>query len=116
MADIVFPLTTPPKTPSTVTPVSNTLYSPTESGHVITRNKFTKIRRNFSLTWDCTEAQYTLVWDFYRNTINGGSVPFYLSFSLGGIVYYVKVILTEPTQFNYNGMGTWEINVKATEV
>jgi hypothetical protein len=65
----VYPFSTKIKNPS--------LQSEMENGLVISRPKFTRTPRTFTLKWTALPAtDYVVLCDFYMNTVLGGSMAF----------------------------------------
>ena len=103
----------------------NTIESPVEDGYVISRPRYTRVRRTYTVKWDGVNSDYANIDNFYRITTSGGSLPFFITLNFAKtdnleanaqISTNVQVRFTEPPKITYQGMGVWEIRCSFMEV
>lgn len=95
--------------------------SKAENGTVITRAKFTRIREEFTLSWNALKAtEYIELKKFWRETL-GGSISFHWRYpnihgdALSGKTFVVRFASEEPT-FELSLPGYYEGSITLVEV
>ncbi len=110
-----FPDIQKPSFPLDVENEDNTIRSTMEDGTVVSRRKFTKIRKTFTLTWDALpNADYETLDDFLRNTAYMGAVPFSWTNPRNGTVYTVR--LKSMDKFEAKAVSIWSGSITLEEV
>lgn len=93
MADIYWPsgLPGPERAPEEIE--NSVIRSSMESGTVVTRPRFTRMRTTWKLTWNTLRNDhYQIMKNFYRNTVVGGSLPFLWTHPLDNKTYTVRFL------------------------
>lgn len=118
MSDIRFPAgISAPKPPIKITPEDIVLKSPTESGFTILRPRFTRARRTFEVNWDLRGEELQTFWTFYSTTLSNGTSPFYITLTMGSIVFTdLYVYFAVIPLVSYEGIDTWTIECVFMEV
>lgn len=116
---LYFPITKEPKPPYEINWEENLIRSTTESGHVISRRKFTKQRTTYRFKWEyLTNTEYEALKTFYVDTTSSGSIEFTYSLNIdrGAIQGDIFVQFISPPKVSYIGMGLWEVECTFREV
>jgi len=81
-------------------PAIRTLF---ESGYVQTRGKFTRARKEFTLSWrDMSKNSYVSLQTFFESGVTGGSSSFNFSEPTSGSTYEVRFLSDSISFTNYN--------------
>ena len=115
---LYFPVLKTPRPPYDIQWDDNVIRSKTESGHVISRKKYTKNRTVYKFKWEYfTTDEYLLLEEFYNNTTASGSLEFTFLFVIQNqIQRNLIVMFIGPPKCTYVGMGLWEIECNFREV
>ena len=89
-----------------------------EDGYNVSRKRYTRSIREFTVKWAGTDADFVAAEEFYYNTTSCGSLPFFLQIKniLGFTLFSGNVILSAPYSPSYQGIGTWEFTFQFREV
>ena len=96
----------------------NLLRNEADAGVVITRKRYTKTRKAFTVKWNGNDNDFATAENFFYNTINSGVDSFYMVIRNvnQNILFKGIVQLTKPYVPTYNGLGTWEFEYSVREV
>ena len=98
-----------PKAPWDWEPENATLSSPTESGYVIKRKKFTRVRDVYTMKWDLLVDEALEIMTFYKTTTQGGALPFTIEIPFGYAPFIVTAQFDQPPKINYVGIDVCEM-------
>ena len=115
MAKINFPDIALPDYPLKITREDNILRSTTDAGYQITRQRYTRARKTYELTWKTMrqDDRDTLIDFFERRTANG-SLPFYWINPIDDTRHQVR--FTEPITESLTSFQLYSIAIKIMEV
>lgn len=113
-----FPITRQPNPDNTWTWQSedNTIRSNTEDGYVISRQRYTRSRDTFELTWDLSDIEANTLQTFYKSITANGSLEFTITLLTPHLSLTKTVLFTEPPTHTYKGNGKFESSCKFREV
>lgn len=107
-------LSRPPSYPINETYVDDVLRSPTEAGYEITRPRFTKRRKIFTVRYNTLpNADKVLIDNFYRNTVKGAA-HFTWTHPFTNQTY--TVVFTKPPTFELTFLDYWNVEFELREV
>lgn len=93
----------------------NTLRTSMEDGTVLTRRKFTRNRRTFTITWNALPtADYMTLMDFFIAEVYMGVLPFSWTMPETGKTYTVR--LKSMEKFSLKSPGRWSGSLSLEEV
>lgn len=115
---LYFPVLKQPKPPYDIMWDDNVIRSQTESGHVISRRRYTKNRTSYRLKWEYfTMDEYLLLEDFYNNLTASGSLEFTFLLIIDSQIRRSLIVqFISPPKCSYVGMGLWEVECNFREV
>jgi hypothetical protein len=95
----------PPDYPLGVTSIASTIRSESEAGYVITRPRYTRTRKRWSLKWAMMSASdYTSLETFFNETTIGGANSFTWDHPITGTIYTVR-FAEDELSFNLSTPG-----------
>lgn len=110
-----FPAIQPPSYGLDVEIEDNTLRTTMEDGSVLTRRKFTRNRRTFTLSWNTLPtADYVKLMDFLTGTVHMGALPF--TWTMPETKKTFTVRLKSMDKFSLKNPGRWSGSLTLEEV
>lgn len=98
----VFPtLTNLPTFPLKESRVDNTIKSDTEAGYVITRTRYSKIRKKFEVLYTLMSAADKALLEAFIDTVEGATDYFTWTHPASGVAYTVR--FSEPPEIELTG-------------
>lgn len=115
-ATINFPDTIPaPEYPLGEELEDNVLRSTFEDGTVQTRQKFTRVRTTFTVSWGNLPDEHKQTLEtFFKSTVKGGALPFNWTHPQSNTVKVVR--FTEPPKFDLTVLHYWNVSISLQEV
>lgn len=93
MADIYWPSNVPGPERAPENIENSAIRSSMESGTVVTRPRFTRMRTTWKLSWNVLHnTHYQIIRNFYLKTVVGGSLPFLWAHPLDNKTYTVRFL------------------------
>ena len=95
----------------------NILRNEAEAGVVLTRKRYTKTRKTFTIKWCGNDADFATAENFFYNSIDSGVKSFHMVvLNVNKVILFDgNVKLVKPYVPTYNGLGTWEFEYTVRE-
>jgi len=93
-----------------------TLRSPFESGYELSRAKWTRARKEWTLHWkNMSNRSHTSLVTFFEETVSGGAESFIWHNPLSGTTYEVRFV-NDKIKFSNRTKDLWDGSIKIREV